>query len=255
MHRPTIRSYTAIACLGVALGSAQAQNIDRLISESQNTNQAARASQQRIDQVVDQTRDIAAEYSAVVKEIDGLNVYNQLLQKQVDAQNRELQTLETSMDQVTVIERQVIPLMTRMIDGLDTFIQLDVPFLADERNNRVNDLRNMMERADVTAAEKFRRVMEAYQIESEYGKTIEAYRGVQTIDGTEREVDFLRIGRVGLYYQTPDTVFSGMYDIKAGQWIALGDSERAEIRDGLKVARKQTAPDLLTLPVPAPEGA
>lgn len=255
MHRPTIRSYTAIACLGVALGSAHAQNIDRLISESQTTNQAARASQQRIDQVVDQTRDIAAEYSAVVKEIDGLNVYNQLLQKQVDAQNRELQTLENSMDQVTVIERQVIPLMTRMIDGLDKFIQLDVPFLADERSDRLNDLRNMMERADVTAAEKFRRVMEAYQIESEYGKTIEAYRGLQTIDGTEREVDFLRIGRIGLYYQTPDTAYSGMYDIKAGQWVALGDAERAEIRDGLKVARKQTAPDLLTLPVPAPEGA
>lgn len=239
----------------MAAPAAFGQNLDRLVSESQTTNSAARASQNRIDQIVDQTRDLAGDYSAVSKEVDGLRVYNQLMQKQVDAQRQELVTLDESMNQVTVIERQVVPLMIRMIDSLEQFIQLDVPFLMDERTNRIADLRTMMERSDVTAAEKFRRVMESYQIENEYGRTIEAYRSLQTIDGAEREVDFLRLGRVGLYYQTTDTRFSGMWDKEARAWVALGDAERAQIRDGLRVARKQTAPDLLTLPVPAPEEA
>jgi len=116
-------------------------------------------------------------------------------------------------------------------------------------------LRLNLREQDVTAAEKFRRVLESYQIESEYGRTIEAYNGALTIDGEARDVSFLRIGRVGLYYQTPDTQYSGMWDIEARNWVPVGDDFRGEIRDGLRIARKQTAPNLLNLPVPAPEGS
>ena len=112
-----------------------------------------------------------------------------------------------------------------------------------------------MERSDVTASEKFRRVMEAYQIENDYGRTIEAYQGGQSVAGADREVDYLRIGRVGLYYQTLDTQFSGAWDKNARDWVALGNEYRGQIRDGLRIARKQTAPDLLMLPVNAPEAA
>lgn len=235
--------------------TATAQQLNTVIQAEQQANQEARASQERVDQIVDQTRELEAQYSALGKEIDGLEVYNTLLQRQVDAQEQELANLAESMDQVTVIERQVIPLMVRMIESLDSFIELDVPFLLGERRDRVADLRALMERSDVTAAEKFRRVMEAYQIENDYGRTIEAYRGTLPVDGVEREVDFLRIGRIGLYYQTPDTTFSGVWDSSRGQWTALEGAARTQIRDGLRIARKQTAPNLLLLPVEAPEDA
>ncbi|MEM9303115.1 MAG: DUF3450 domain-containing protein [Pseudomonadota bacterium] len=251
--RKTIPS--AVLAAGLMAGAAYGQTLDTVIQAGDQTNDAARESQQRIDQIVDQTRDIASEYSGLVKEIDGLKVYNTLLQRQVDAQVQELSDLDESMDQVTVIERQVIPLMVRMIDGLEQFVNLDVPFLKEEREQRIAGLRIMMERSDVTAAEKFRRVMEAYQIENDYGTTIEAYRGTQSINGADRDVDFFRMGRVGLYYQTPDTQFTGMWDKGSSQWITLDSATaRSQVRDGLRVARKQTAPDLLTLPVAAPEG-
>lgn len=233
----------------------QAQSLGSVMSAQQQTDAAARESQQRVDQIVEQTRGLASEYGAVVKEIDGLEVYNALLQKQVDAQNRELAQLDDSMTRVTVIERQVIPLMVRMIDALEQFVSLDAPFLTDERTERLAGLRSMMERSDVTAAEKFRRVMEAYQIENDYGRTIEAYQGTQNVAGSDREVDYLRVGRVGLYYQTLDTQYSGAWDQKSRQWVELGNESRGQIRDGLRIARKQTAPDLLMLPVSAPEVA
>ncbi len=241
-------------CLA-GISQLQAQNLGSVMSAQQQTDAAARESQQRVDQIVEQTRSLASEYSAVVKENDGLEVYNALLRKQVEAQNREISQLDDSMTKVTVIERQVIPLMMRMIDALEQFIALDSPFLMDERTERIASLRSMMERSDVTAAEKFRRVMEAYQIENDYGRTIEAYQGSQNVDGSDREVDYLRVGRVGLYYQTLDTQYSGAWDQQSRQWVALGNESRGQIRDGLRIARKQTAPDLLMLPVSAPEVA
>ncbi|MEM7704947.1 MAG: DUF3450 domain-containing protein [Pseudomonadota bacterium] len=240
-----------MACLVAA--SAWAQNLSDLIGAQNQGNSASQASQDRVDNIVDQTRYITGDYKAVLKEIDGLKVYNQLLQTQVDAQNREIRQIDESMDQVTVVERQVIPLMIRMIDGLEDFITLDVPFLLEERTERIGNLRAMMDRADVTAAEKFRRVLEAYQIENDYGRTIEAYVGTQSIDGTDRSVDYLRVGRIGLYYQTSDTTLSGAWDQSARSWTPVGNDARGQIRDGLRIARQQTAPDLLTLPVAAPE--
>jgi hypothetical protein len=255
MRRATFNFSTFIglvACLG--LGAVSAQDLDTVMRSAQQGNDAARASQGRIDQVVEQTRDLAADYSAIMKEVDGLIVYNKLLEKQVQGQVDELAQLDLSMDQVSVVERQVVPLMIRMIDGLEQFIALDVPFLPEERTNRVASLREMMERADVTAAEKFRRVMESYQVESEYGRTIEAYKGSLDVDGVAREVDFLRVGRVGLFYQSLDLQFSGVWDKTSGAWTALGDEYRNQIRSGLRIARKQTAPNLLMLPVASAEG-
>ncbi|MDJ0653868.1 MAG: DUF3450 domain-containing protein [Xanthomonadales bacterium] len=248
-----LRAVGIAVLLSLTASAAWGQGVSDVMSAQQQGNSAAQASQERINDIVEQTRDLAGDYKAVVKEIEGLKVYNRLLETQVGGQNREIRQLDESMDEVTVIERQIVPLMIRMIDGLEQFISLDVPFLMDERSGRISDLRAMMERADVTAAEKFRRVMEAYQIENDYGRTIEAYKGVQTIDGGDREVDYLRVGRVGLYYQTLDTQYSGAWDQSARSWTDLGNTARAEIRDGLRIARKQTAPDLLTLPVGAPE--
>jgi hypothetical protein len=111
----------------------------------------------------------------------------------------------------------------------------------------------MLERQDVTVAEKFRRVMEAYQIENEYGRTIEEYKGSLEVDGLLREVDFLRIGRVALMYQTSDGQRQGVWDQDAGEWVALGGEYRNRIRQGFRVARRQIAPELLILPIPAPE--
>ena len=152
-----------------------------------------------------------------------------------------------------MIERQILPLLGRMIDGLEQFIELDVPFLLDDRRGRVAELKTLMEASDVTAAEKFRKVMEAWQIENEFGRTIETYAANIDIDGTTREVDFLKIGRVIFVYQTPDGELTGAWDQRARQWVALGSDYRNQVRQGLRMAKKQMAPDLLLLPVAAPE--
>jgi TolA-binding protein len=251
------RSILAAACAGVVgivlATAADAQNLNQVLTQGERRIQLAQESQERVSNTVNQTRSLSEQYRQVLREIEGLEVYNTLLERQVARQERQKEQVRESIDQVTVVQRQIVPLMDRMIAGLEQFVALDVPFLEAERTNRVESLRATLERADVTVAEKFRRVMEAYQIENEYGRTIENYKGSLEVDGLVREVDFLRIGRVTLVYQTTDGQSQGVWDQSAGQWVALGSEYRNRIRQGLRVARRQLAPELLLMPIPAPE--
>jgi hypothetical protein len=178
------------------------------------------------------------------------------LQTQLDNQNAEMQALTDSIANVALIERQIIPLMIRMVDALDEFVQLDTPFLAKERADRIVRLREVMERSDVSAAEKFRIVIEGYQIENDYGRTIESYKGSTEIGGNQLEVDFLRIGRVALLYQSVGGAHTGVWDATQGQFVDLPPAVyQKQVLDGMKIARKQVAPDLLIVPVTAPTRA
>jgi hypothetical protein len=143
--------------------------------------------------------------------------------------------------------------MLRMIAALEAFVKLDVPFLIQERTLRLESLQEMMVRSDVTNAEKYRRIMEAYQIENEYGRTIEAYRSTIEREGRESKVDFLRFGRIALVYQSLDGSEAGVWDQETRDWLPLDAGYRTAIRQGLRIARKQAAPDLIRLPLPAPE--
>lgn len=229
------------------------QAVDQIVAAEERRIQQAQASQDVIDAIVDDTRSTTEEYRGVMKEVDGLIVYNTLLDRQIEDQELELSQLRTSIDSVTEVERQILPLLTRMIEGLDRFVSLDVPFLASERGERVTGLRDLLGRADVTSAEKFRVVMEAWQIENDYGRTIYAYTGEIDIDGTNREVDYLQVGRVAFVYQTPDGLNQGVWDQASRSWVPLGSEYRNSIRQGLRLARNQVGPSLLLLPIAAPE--
>ncbi len=233
-----------------------AAGINEVMQEGEARADANATAQQQIDSVADQTEKIVNDYRAVTKVVDGLKVYNALLQTQINNQEAEMAALSESMSNVALIERQIVPLMTRMVDALEEFVSLDVPFLMKERTARIERLREMMERSDVTPAEKFRRVIEGYQIENDYGRTIEAYKGSTDINGNQIEVDFLRIGRVALLYQTVGGATTGAWDKEAGAFVELNPATyQAQVLAGLKVARKQVAPDLLVVPVAAPKRA
>jgi hypothetical protein len=245
---------TAMLLAGFSTASIAA-TIQEITDAGEARADAGAADQQRIEAIADQTEQIVSDYKTVIKVVDGLKVYNNLLQRQLNNQEDEKIALSESIDNVALIERQIIPLMIRMLDALEEFIALDTPFLEKERTERIGRLRGMMERSDVTAAEKFRRVLEAYTIETDYGRTIEAYKGSVAVDGLEREVDFLRIGRVSLTYQTVGGNSTGAWDNAARAWVELPPATyKAQIAQGLKIARKQVAPDLIVIPVAAAKG-
>jgi archaellum component FlaC len=240
---------------GALMGtSAQANTVDAVLKVGQAKTTAANKSQQAVDKLADETRDLLTDYKTVMKQVDGLRVYNTRLDKQIANQLIRIDDIENSISQVTVIQRQVTPLVIRMIDGLEKFVNLDVPFHSEERKERIAFLKANVDRSDIAVSEKFRQVLEAYKIENEYGRKIDAYKGNVDIDGVNREVNFFRVGRVALLYQTTDTEISGAWDKKSGQFVELDKGEyRNAILRGLRIARKEASIDILKLPIPAPE--
>lgn len=232
-----------------------AERLGQARSVRSQANEEGVGSQRRVDVLSDETEALFARYSNTLRQIDSIRIYNRQMRDLIGSQEAELASLQSQLDRVELVGRSVTPLMLRMIDAIGSFVELDVPFLLEERKKRVADLREMMARADVTNAEKFRQIMEAYQVENEYGRTIEDYRGTLKLDGKEISVDFLRFGRIALVYQTLDESGAGVWDQEAGAWEPLDSSYRSAIRQGLRIARKQAAPDLIRLPLPAATNA
>lgn len=245
--------FTLLAALLAWTSPLQAEKVDDIISGEKITIQQGRQSQQKIDKLSDATRKAFADYQLELRRIEDLKLYNLQMERQIQSQQQAISSTASAIDDAATIERQVQPMLARMVDGLATFINLDMPFLLDERKERIRFLQNTLDRSDVSLAEKFRQVIDAYNIEVEYGNTLEAWRGTLVRDNQPQEVEFLRIGRVALVYQSLDGNDLGTWNTKTQQWQALEGRYRKDIRMGLKIARKQAAPELLLLPVQAPE--
>ncbi|MEJ0040326.1 MAG: DUF3450 domain-containing protein [Gammaproteobacteria bacterium] len=227
---------------------AQQERVDAVIGEQAKAEEAARASQKKISDLDEEATRMLAEYRQANAEAESLEAYNLQLAAQVKSQDTELATMTRQLGEIETTSREVLPLMSRMLSTLEQFVQLDVPFLPDERATRIETLKAMMNRADVSVSEKYRRLVEAYQIEMEYGRTLEAYSGKVG----EKTVEFLRAGRVALLYQTLDGKETGYWDADQKKWVTDNRYDDA-MTAGLKVAKKQSAPDFVVLPVHAPK--
>lgn len=213
----------------------------------------SKGSQEKITDLSVETQELLGEYRLVLQQIDRLIAYNDYVERLITDQEEQIVDINHQLSDFALIERGIVPLMLESIETLDRFIDLDVPFLLEERKDRVNRLRVIMNESDITVSEKFRQIMDAYQIETSLGSDIEAYTGFLEIDGENRQVDFLRIGRTSLTYQSPDQNETGFWNKQTQQWEELPRKYTDYVKEGLRIAKKQITPDLIQLPVEAPK--
>ena len=205
--------------------------------------------QEQINKLDETTRILLAEYQSTSKEYESLRLYNDQVQKIINSQIDEIANILFQIEELDRTNQRIVPLMIKMINGLEDFINLDVPFLMDERQNRLANLRTTMDRGDISTSEKFRLITEAYKTELEYGRTIETYRDTINIDGVDTSADFLRIGRIALTYLTTDGSKGGYYDLNDKVFLKSTGSIRRATEDGLKIAAKQAPPALIQIPI------
>jgi len=203
-------------------------------------------SQDKIDLTERQTDKIVNEWKAVSKQVEGLKLYNEQKRIQIKAQLELMDKLDEQLVQVVVMQRQIPPLAQRMLESLESFINLDTPFRIEERTNRIDLVRSSLAKPKVTASEQVRQVLEAYNIEAEYGRKIDTYESTLT-DGTV--VNILVVGRIGMFYQTKDEQSSGRWNNDTNSWDELPGSYRKPIRDGIRMAKKLAPTDMLMMPV------
>jgi hypothetical protein len=205
--------------------------------------------QEQIVKLDETTRILLADYQATSKEFDSLKLYNDQVQKIINSQIEEIENIILKIDELDKTNQRIVPLMLKMIDGLENFVLLDLPFLMKERSTRVLNLKETMDRGDISTSEKFRLITEAYKTELEYGRTIETYRDNILIDDVETSADFLRVGRIALTYLTVDGNKGGYWDTQSSSWQKASSSIRRATADALKIASKQAPPALIKIPL------
>ncbi len=258
-------SKSAIAGLGVLLAGlalaatslpaeAQQQTLQQSVSTQQNIVKRGAKTQAKIDNLADSTQQLLSNYLATEQQIDQLKKYNDNLQGLISDQDTRAASLKKQLSQLSDVAHGIVPLMGQMITGLDHFIKLDVPYQLDQREQTVQKLQDLMTNSDVSISERYRQIMAAYQDELQSGRTMDAYRGQLTVNNKPQTVDFLRLGRVVLCYQTLDQSQTGCWNQRARKW-EVKDGFRQAVTNGLKMARKQTSPTLLNLPVLPPVAA
>jgi uncharacterized protein DUF3450 len=225
------------------------QTLDSSLKVTQSTNLAGKHSQQKIDQLQDRTDQLLEKYSHSLRKLNQFKVNNEHLQQMLVQQAQQKVSLIKQLATVESSKKEIVPLMLDMIDTLEVFIQQDIPFLPEERHARIASLRTMMISAETSLSEKYRRILEAYETERAFGYTLKTYQTEISLDESQKQVNILRVGRIGLYYQTQNSGRQGFWNQATQKWQSLNSDYQNTIQQGILIASEQATPDLLRLPV------
>lgn len=231
---------------------AQRDRVGEAINTAEETTRQASRSQSRVDNLDAETKRALERYRRALWETQQLKVYQQQLAELQKLQEREKAELERALADVPLKEEDLMPLMLRMVNTLERFIEADLPYALDERRGRIESLKQKLGDADASLTDQFRGVIEAYQAEVSYGRGLNSRRTQIDLDGKQQVVDTLRVGRVALFYLTLDGENAAMWNPQINRWEELPATERPTIRQGIRIARQTVAPELLTLPMPTP---
>jgi len=253
VFKKSVLSAALLIPVAMVPSTAFADKTDDILNRGIKRQQAGAASQKRIDDISERTEKVVAEYHQQRKNVEVLKKFNDRMRRTLKAQEIAMGKLERSIEDASLIERQIVPLMLSMIDGLDKFIAADIPFKLDERRARLSRIKSYLTNANISAAERFRQVLEAYSIESAYGQSIDVFIEELSLPDGELTVNVLQVGRSGLYYLTTDGVQAGYWDKAGKQWQKLDSSHNEGIATAIRMSQGKESLDLMRLPVTAPE--
>jgi cell division protein FtsB len=258
MHQRTYRRFSSVffaLLLPLWALSAPAADLRKSLDVVSDTNSSATASQKKIDQLSAQTRALLEEYRRLQDGVEYQAAYTRELQELEQAQRVQIEDLNRQITQAAITRQRIVPLMRTMSDALEKFVVLDLPFHHEERINAVLLLKRRLNQPDLSVSAKFRLLLEAYQLEQAYGSNVEAWRGPVQWQGEQLSVEFLRVGRVALYFQSLDGASSAYWNAEQDEWLPLDPGFNRDVAEALRVARNQIAPQLLQLPMLAPGDA
>ncbi|NCF16706.1 MAG: DUF3450 family protein [Haliea sp.] len=236
-----LRAVTVALLLTLSPLHVRAAEVGDSLDVVSKTNRSAVASQEKIDKISRETRDLLEEYRKLQDGSEYQAAYTRELEDLDRSQQQRIGELRQEIAQVRITRQRIVPLMRSMADALEKFVVLDLPFHHEDRIN-------------VSASAKFRLLLEAYQLEQAYGSNLEAWRDSLEFQGRELSVEFLRVGRVAIYFQSLDGATSAYWDAALDEWIELDERYNRPLLQAMRVARNLTAPQLLHLPLVAPGG-
>ncbi|CAH0533331.1 hypothetical protein VST7929_01197 [Vibrio stylophorae] len=231
----------------LSISSPALANVKQAQQEAQSGLSHSAQQQNTIDHLEDERSQLYFELSALNRQISQLETYNAHLQTMVEDQQQTLKAQVQKQQEIAELKRALVPLMYEMLSTLDQFYQQDVPFLPDERRQRMASLQQMMARSDVSDGEKLRRILQAYNIELEYGQTISQYAGDLNIDQNKLRVVYTRVGRIALLAHVADMSKAWWFDGNSWQPLSRDGIESIQILSAQ--LERRGLPQMVALPL------
>ena len=255
--KPVKAAFLASVMTSVAAPAFAQADLAGAIRVGEQATRKAEQTQERINQLDDERSDMVREFRTLLQQKDAAALYKRQQERVVASQENELASLQEQLGRVEEIKAQMVPMMLDMIAAIKTFYAADLPFKdptedgkIDVRADRYTKLDEVMDRGDVSPAERYRLIIQAFQSEMEYGRTIATYQDDITLaDGSVKTVDVFRYGRVALVYVTKDRKQLGRWDRETRQWVDLPSSYKSEILKGIRIADKVATPSIMMAPV------
>jgi len=254
MFRGIFLTVLVLSIAGVPSGGARAQPSP---GEVEDGLEEAIAQGRKVQEEADQW---ALERERLLARIRDLENRRRWLEHRKEKHRAYVRNREEAIDRLREkragLERlrmELEPYLDEALAKLKAFVEKDLPFLPEERRRRLAFLEEALNDYSVELPEKVRRLLEAFQVEAEYGRGVESYEGSLELEGEPTRVVFFRLGRVGLFYMTDDGGRAGRYDADAERWEDLPSAYARSLRMAVEMAQRKRPMDLVNLPLPPPE--
>ncbi|MEO1040460.1 MAG: DUF3450 domain-containing protein [Pseudomonadota bacterium] len=243
-----VAGVAALATAGAAYGQ---QQLDQALQIARQSTQEGARTQEQIDDIADQASNLERQYIAQQEVIEGQRVFVEQQRVFLQSQENELRELNSQLERVGSIERDLTPMILEMFVRLQDFVEQDLPFQLEARRDRLANIEETLGNAQVPPAEKYRLILNAYEIESASGRSLRSYSEEVIRDGDPQEARILQVGRVALIRRFPDG--SMEMQTKANpEWRSVPGSFSSSVQRALRIADEVTTPEVFVAPLPGP---
>ena len=230
------------------------------------------------------------EYRLVLQEIADRRTNLAQREFYIQQQDEQIASLSARIEAASEssASEELLPIVQEMVSEMEKLMVSDLPFRVERRFALLDDLRADLQADGVSIYDVYRRAMEIYGQEANYGLQVSSYTGLNPIterqgrrfqaclenvesptcdlnneqvnaldSGAEIEDlqeqlydgNYIHFGRLALLYLERDSSEGYRYNSASGSWDPLSNSELLGLRQNVRIARGESAIGTMTAPI------
>lgn len=211
--------------------------------------EGARAAQEKTDAFREEAASIRDEIRRMKTEADWYTFRNRKLARQIRHEEAAINALSGRKAAAEELRRNLAPYLDEVAKALSETVTQGAPYLKTEREKRIQDLGETLDRYGVSLGERLQAVLEALEAEVSLGMRPESGPGKVEINGEEQEGTLFHCGGVGLFFLSPDAAVAARFDGASGHWLPMDGRGAKGVKNGIRISEKQAVAEPVILPL------
>ncbi len=197
-----------------AVAAQEAQSLDKLSAELVEIRQEIESLHDEISREKTAFQDQMRSYSSQKSDLE---VRISRADLNIKDLQRELEEITAEKAEANQASESVTPVLKGAIADLRETVSASLPFKLGERMAALDEIEHRLDAQVVTPNKAANQLWAFVEDELMLGKSSGIYKDTLTVDGQEKLVEVLRLGKVAMFYRTPDGTH-GLVRKNGGQW-------------------------------------